>query len=67
MTVYGTTVTAHGGAKPGDRNFATVRAIDDEIITWLERRERRKAKRDGECRELGRAYCTKTKIEKAAN
>jgi hypothetical protein len=31
-----------GGAKPDDRNFADIVAVDDEIVEWLARRERRK-------------------------
>jgi hypothetical protein len=29
-------------AKPNDRNFADIVAVDEEIIAWLERRERRR-------------------------
>ncbi len=35
-------LTYHGGAKPGDTHtLATVRAVDDEILAYLKRRERR--------------------------
>jgi hypothetical protein len=39
-------VFCYGGAKPTDKHFAaTVHCVDDEIIEWLERRERRKGSR----------------------
>jgi hypothetical protein len=39
-------VLCGGGAKPTDTHLAsTVHCVDDEIIEWLERRERRKLDR----------------------
>lgn len=34
----------HGGAKPGDQTFADVVAVNADVIAWLERRARRRAK-----------------------
>jgi hypothetical protein len=40
MNDDGERILYYGTAKPGDRNFADVVAIDDEIIGWLARHER---------------------------
>jgi hypothetical protein len=38
-----TAITCYGNAKPGDKHLAsTIRCVDDEIIGWLKRRERRR-------------------------
>ena len=39
----GEVIICYGGAKPTDTHLAsTVHCVDDEIIEWLERRERRR-------------------------
>jgi hypothetical protein len=36
-------IACHGGAKPQDKHLASiVHCVDDEIIEWLARRERRR-------------------------
>jgi hypothetical protein len=35
----------YGGARPPDRNFATVHCVDSEIVEWLQQRERRRRRR----------------------
>jgi hypothetical protein len=40
MNDDGELILYYGTAKPGDRNFADVVAIDDEIISWLARHKR---------------------------
>jgi hypothetical protein len=44
----GTTIIfCGGGAKPGDTHLAsTIHCVDDEIIEWVERRERRRRDRN---------------------
>ena len=39
----GEIIVCYGGAKPNrDMNWSVVHCIDDDIIEWLERRERRR-------------------------
>ena len=39
-------IVCYGGAKPTDSHLAsTVHCVDDEIIEWLRRRERRRHER----------------------
>jgi hypothetical protein len=40
---------AYGGAKPTDTHLvSTIHCVDDEIIKWLQQRERRKQRRGKE-------------------
>jgi hypothetical protein len=43
-------VVYYGGAKPDDKNFATIRAVDEDIFEVLEKREAKRRINDLICK-----------------